>query len=181
MSCMQEAYQNQVQKQSGIHLGEREEIDKTEQNLSISKMLNKIILGGLALVCLVNIAGSAPVDEYGENLDDIESVLETEDREVNEDELEFEIRGTAWRFFKAKESFKATKSGDLKFKKNAAILLQLDYLPRKNMKVKGYKRINNGKKWISGKVNTKYLNYYGKSIMERKYSEPSNGKIKLLA
>ncbi|CAH1797739.1 unnamed protein product [Owenia fusiformis] len=134
-------------------------------------MMNKIILGGLALVCMVYLAGSAPVDEYGEILDFIESVINAEKRAENERESEPVNTDKEWHWYKAIDtvSKEDAQPGELQFKEGQSLLLNLDNKDGEDKWVKGYKKVYSFY-WSWGQVNTRHV--ISTDASEKNESEP---------
>ncbi|CAH1798299.1 unnamed protein product [Owenia fusiformis] len=136
-------------------------------------MLNKIILGGLALVCLVNIASSAPGEEYGETLDYIDSFINTEERSVGEEGLDIAKRDNTWRIYFGRYKYTPNKKGYLNFNQKQPLVLNLDLGNNGSFEkkwVKGYK-LDENKKWVYGWVPSNFV-FASKKYTTKTYKEP---------
>ncbi|CAH1776853.1 unnamed protein product [Owenia fusiformis] len=108
----------------------------------------KITLGGLALVCLVNLACSAPVDSFGEKALKILEALETLKRGQDDE----------WHYYEAINSMeKAEQDGDLTFNEGKLLLLKLGNKNKEEKWVTGCYDIPGWNTYMCGWVPTGYF------------------------
>lgn len=114
-------------------------------------------------MCLVNIAGSAPADNYGEILADIETMLNADNRAVQDEELEHVKRDTEWHYYEAIAPMTKQKKCDLEFSTGDSLLLNLDNKNGADKWVTGYKKMY-GFYWVKGDVPTNFVKATSKSL-----------------